>query len=128
MDSAQEADVLIVGGGPGGLTLANDLAARRISFRVIDPLPEPVRDSRAHGMLGRTLAALNKFGLVEPMLAAAKKPTPVLREYFEHKLVAEADFATVHRDPYLVSLPIFRQRVVRVLDTALTAQHQDILK
>jgi 2-polyprenyl-6-methoxyphenol hydroxylase-like FAD-dependent oxidoreductase len=42
MDSAQEADVLIVGGGPGRLTLANDLAARGISFRVIDPLPEPV--------------------------------------------------------------------------------------
>lgn len=42
-------DVLIVGAGPGGLTLANDLAVRGIPFRVIDPLPEPVRESRAHG-------------------------------------------------------------------------------
>jgi 2-polyprenyl-6-methoxyphenol hydroxylase-like FAD-dependent oxidoreductase len=58
MDSAQEADVLIVGGGPGGLKLANDLAARRISFRVIDPLPEPVRDSRAHTSARRPIAQM----------------------------------------------------------------------
>lgn len=97
-------------------------ASRGIPFRVIDPLPEAVRASRAHGMLGRTLMALDKLGLVEPMLAAAKKPTPVLREYFGRKLVAETDFATVPRDPYPVSLPIFQQRVVRVLETALAAR------
>ncbi len=122
MMNRPDSDVLIVGAGPGGLTLANDLAARGISFRVIDPLPEPVRNSRAHGMLGCTLMALDKLGLVEPMLAAAKKPTPVLREYFGRKLVAETDFATVRRDPYPATLPIFQQRVVRVLDAALTAR------
>jgi 2-polyprenyl-6-methoxyphenol hydroxylase-like FAD-dependent oxidoreductase len=53
------------------------------------------------------------------MLAAAKKPTPVLREYFGAKLVTEIDYATVRRDPYPVSLPIFQQCVVRVLETAL---------
>jgi 2-polyprenyl-6-methoxyphenol hydroxylase-like FAD-dependent oxidoreductase len=111
-------DVLIVGAGPGGLALANDLAARGISFRVIDPLPEAVRDSRAHGMLGRTVMALDKLGLAEPMLGAAKKPTPVMREYFGTKLT-ETDFAKVPRDPYPLMVPIFQQSVVRVLETAL---------
>src|SRR5262245_61277952 len=69
--------VLIAGAGVGGLTLANDLALRGIAFRVIDPLPEPVRESRAHGFGARTLLALDKLGLVEAMLAAAKQPPPV---------------------------------------------------
>jgi 2-polyprenyl-6-methoxyphenol hydroxylase-like FAD-dependent oxidoreductase len=59
-------DVLIVDAGPGGLTLANDLAVRGVPFRVIDPLPAAMRESRAHGMLGRTLMALDKLGLAEP--------------------------------------------------------------
>ena len=117
-----DGDVLIVGAGPAGLTLANDLVSRGISVRVIDPLPEPVRTSRAHGMLGRTLIALDKLGLAEPMLAAAKRPTPVLREYFGRKLVAEFDLATVPRDPYPATVPIFQQRVVRVLEAALAAR------
>jgi 2-polyprenyl-6-methoxyphenol hydroxylase-like FAD-dependent oxidoreductase len=53
MTNRSSADVLIVGAGPAGLTLANDLAARGIPFRVIDLLPEAMRESRAHGMLGR---------------------------------------------------------------------------
>ena len=114
-----DGDVLIVGAGPGGLTLANYLAACGISFRVIDSLPEPVRDSRAHGFGARTLLALDMLGLAEPMLAAAKRPTPVLREYYGTKLAAELDFAASTPDPYPRILPIFQQRVVRVLDTAL---------
>ncbi|HXY33739.1 MAG TPA: FAD-dependent monooxygenase [Planctomycetaceae bacterium] len=118
------ADVLIAGAGPAGLTLANDLASRGIRFRVIDPLPEAVRESRAHGILGRTLQALDKLGLAESMLAAAKKPTPVLREYFGNKLVAETDLGQARFDPYPypTALPIFQQRVVRVLEAALAVR------
>jgi 2-polyprenyl-6-methoxyphenol hydroxylase-like FAD-dependent oxidoreductase len=32
--------VLIVGAGPTGLTLACDLARRKVSFRIIDKAPE----------------------------------------------------------------------------------------
>ncbi|HXN33290.1 MAG TPA: FAD-dependent monooxygenase [Polyangiaceae bacterium] len=73
MMNRSDGDALIVGASPGGLTLANDLAARGIAFRAIAPLPEAVRDSRAHGMVGGTLRALDKVGLAVPMLAAAKK-------------------------------------------------------
>jgi 2-polyprenyl-6-methoxyphenol hydroxylase-like FAD-dependent oxidoreductase len=111
--------VLIAGAGVGGLTLAIDLAMRGIPFRVIDPLEEPVRDSRAHGFGNRTLLALDKLGLAEPMLAAAKQPPPVLREYFGGTLVGEYDLGAVPRDPYPTMLAIFQQRVVRVLEAAL---------
>src|SRR5262245_19966606 len=102
-ESSRQRTVLIAGGGVAGLTLANDLASRGIKFRVIDPLPEAVRDSRAHGMLGRTLMALDKLGLAEPMLAASKQPPPIVREYFGNKLVAQTDFATVPRVGHLFS-------------------------
>jgi 2-polyprenyl-6-methoxyphenol hydroxylase-like FAD-dependent oxidoreductase len=111
--------VLIVGGGVAGLTLANDLASRGIPLRVIDPLPEPVRDSRAHGFGARTLLALDKLGLANPMLAAAKQPAPVLREDVGGTLVSELDFAALPHDPYPAMLAIFQQRVVRVLEAVL---------
>ena len=100
-----DGDVLIVGAGPGGLTLANYLAACGIPFRVIDSLPEPVRESRAHAFGTRTLLALETLGLAEPMLVAAKHPTPVLREYYGTKLATELDFAAFPRDPYPSILP-----------------------
>ena len=111
--------VLIVGAGPAGLALANDLALRGLAFRVIDGGPEAVRNSRAHGMTGATLVALDKLGLSQRMLAAAKRPTPVLREYFNGQLVAETDFAALPRRPYPSLLPIFQQRIVRALEAAL---------
>ena len=100
MEALAHRTVLIAGAGVGGLTLANSLAMRGITFRVIDPLQEPVRDSRAHGFGNRTLLALDKLGLVEPMLAAAQQPPPVLREYFGRTLVGEYDLGAVPRDPY----------------------------
>src|SRR6516225_2290248 len=119
VEASAQRTVLIAGAGVGGLTLANSLAMRGVPFRVIDLLQEPVRDSRAHGFGNRTLLALDKIGLVEPMLAAAKQPPPVLREYFGGTMVGEHDLGAVPHDPYPTMLPIFQQRVVRVLEAAL---------
>jgi 2-polyprenyl-6-methoxyphenol hydroxylase-like FAD-dependent oxidoreductase len=122
----RDKSVLIVGAGPAGLTLAYGLALRGVSFQVIDPLPEPVRDSRAHGFAGHTLQALDHLELAEPMLAAAKQPPPILREYFGDRLVTEVDNGTLPRDPYPTMLPIFQQRVVRVLEEALLDRGHEI--
>lgn len=120
------AEILIVGAGPAGLTLANDLALRDVPFRIVDSAPEPLRESRAHGFGNRTLLALDKLGLAEPMLAAAKQPPPVLREYFGKRLVREQDLASVPRDPYPAMLAIFQQRVTRVLEAALKTKGQAV--
>jgi 2-polyprenyl-6-methoxyphenol hydroxylase-like FAD-dependent oxidoreductase len=113
-------NVLIVGAGPGGLALANDFAMRGVDFRIIDALPEAVRDSRAHGVVGATLTALERLDLAEPLLAASKKPTPVLREFYRGELITETDFGSLPRDPYPTLLPVFQQRVVRVFEAGLT--------
>jgi 2-polyprenyl-6-methoxyphenol hydroxylase-like FAD-dependent oxidoreductase len=120
------AEILVVGAGPGGLTLANDLAMHGAPFRIIDSAPEPLRESRAHGFGNRTLLALDKLGLAEPMLAVAKLPPPVLREYFGKRLVREQDLGAVPHDPYPAMLAVFQQRVTRVLEAALIARGREV--
>src|SRR5260221_11121819 len=62
MEPSSQHTVLIAGGGLSGLTLANDLVMRGIPFRLIDPLPLPLRDSRPHGFCARTITALATLG------------------------------------------------------------------
>jgi 4,5-epoxidase len=60
-----ENNVLIVGAGPAGLTLANDLKRRRIAVMVVDKAAGPATTSRALGLHARgreILACLGALG------------------------------------------------------------------
>ena len=48
-------DVVIVGAGPTGLTLAGQLQALGVSFRIVDRQPDRVHESRALAVQPRTL-------------------------------------------------------------------------
>ena len=54
------ADVLICGTDTAGLTLAIDLARRGVSFRLIEKLDDPFRDSCGKG-IGGEAAALETY-------------------------------------------------------------------
>jgi 2-polyprenyl-6-methoxyphenol hydroxylase-like FAD-dependent oxidoreductase len=56
-------DVLVVGAGPTGLTLACELAACGATVRIVDRDPEPSRHSKALGVHARTLELLARHGL-----------------------------------------------------------------
>ncbi|MCY1044048.1 FAD-dependent oxidoreductase [Corallococcus sp. bb12-1] len=62
--------VLIVGAGPTGLTLACDLARRGGALRIIDAAPGPFVGSRGKGLQPRTLEVLDDLGVLEAVLAA----------------------------------------------------------
>jgi 2-polyprenyl-6-methoxyphenol hydroxylase-like FAD-dependent oxidoreductase len=111
--------VLIVGAGPVGLTLANDLATRDISFRIIDQLPEPTWHSRAHGLQSRTVEQLDGLDLAGPMLAAAQHPQPPLYIMSGKRTLARVDFAKFHHEPYPYQLIIWQQRIERILQDRL---------
>jgi 2-polyprenyl-6-methoxyphenol hydroxylase-like FAD-dependent oxidoreductase len=68
-----EEDVLIVGAGPTGLTLALDLARRGISFRLIDAAASPFAGSRGKGIQPRTLEIFEDFGVIEAILATGAR-------------------------------------------------------
>ena len=63
--------VLIVGAGPAGLTLANELSRRHVGCRIVDRALEPVGHSRALVLHCRTQELLQRVGLRDRMAAQA---------------------------------------------------------
>src|SRR5687767_9802553 len=68
-----EPQVLIVGAGPVGLTLASLLCRHGIRPRIIDQSPRPVRESRATDIHARTLELYSSIGLADPLICRGRK-------------------------------------------------------
>ena len=66
--SSADCQVLVVGAGPTGLTLAAQLLARGIQTRVIDKGAGPATQSRALGVHARTLEVLDTMGLADAFI------------------------------------------------------------
>jgi 2-polyprenyl-6-methoxyphenol hydroxylase-like FAD-dependent oxidoreductase len=64
-----QTDVLIVGAGPTGLMLANQLARRGVRFTIIDRHSGPAQQTRAMAVHARTLEIYSKLGIIEQALA-----------------------------------------------------------
>ena len=58
-------DVLVVGAGPTGLMLANQLGSRGVRTTIIDRHNGPALESRAMAVHARTLEIYSKLGLAE---------------------------------------------------------------
>ncbi|MEV6520454.1 FAD-dependent oxidoreductase [Longispora sp. NPDC051575] len=77
MTEQLDADVLVVGAGPTGLTLAIDLARRGVSVRVVekavtgrtgDPGSAHLAGSRGKGLQPRTLEVFDDLGVIDEIL------------------------------------------------------------
>jgi 2-polyprenyl-6-methoxyphenol hydroxylase-like FAD-dependent oxidoreductase len=68
-------DVLVVGAGPTGLMLANQLARRGVRVRIIDRHAGPALQTRALGVQARTLEIYAQLSIVERALALGKVGT-----------------------------------------------------
>jgi 2-polyprenyl-6-methoxyphenol hydroxylase-like FAD-dependent oxidoreductase len=66
-------DVLIVGAGPTGLMLANQLARRGIRPTIIDRHAGPAEQTRAMAVHARTLEIYSKMGIAERAVAAGQR-------------------------------------------------------
>ncbi len=70
-----DTDVLIVGAGPTGLMLANQLGRRGIRAHIIDRHDGPALQTRALGVQARTLEIYAKLGIIDQALALGKRGT-----------------------------------------------------
>jgi 2-polyprenyl-6-methoxyphenol hydroxylase-like FAD-dependent oxidoreductase len=61
-------DVLIIGAGPTGLTLAIELLRRGLNIRIIDQLTARTTQSRALGLQARSLEVFEKLSVLDKML------------------------------------------------------------
>ena len=64
------ADVLVVGAGPVGLTLAGELARHGVRCRIVDRLTQPLPYCRAIGVTPRTLEVWEDMGVAREMIDA----------------------------------------------------------
>ncbi|MFD9334349.1 FAD-dependent monooxygenase [Streptomyces sp. NPDC060028] len=82
-------DVLIVGSGPTGLTLACDLTLRGIAVRILDRRSGPHRESRGKGLNPSSLEVFDRIGAAEPMSAVGTRGL-ALRKYFDGEHIKDS--------------------------------------
>jgi 2-polyprenyl-6-methoxyphenol hydroxylase-like FAD-dependent oxidoreductase len=70
-----DADVLIVGAGPTGLMLANQLGRRGVRALLVDRHAHPARETRALGVQARTMEIYAQLGVVGRALDLGKRGT-----------------------------------------------------
>ncbi len=70
-----DTDVLVVGGGPTGLLLANQMARRGVRVEVIDRHAGPAIQTRALAVQARTLEIYAALGIVDRALELGKRAT-----------------------------------------------------
>jgi 2-polyprenyl-6-methoxyphenol hydroxylase-like FAD-dependent oxidoreductase len=70
-------DVLIVGAGPTGLTLACALAETGVGFRIVDALATAPTGSRGKGLQPRSLELFDNLGIVEQVIANGVFDLPI---------------------------------------------------
>jgi pentachlorophenol monooxygenase len=110
-------DIVVVGAGPVGLTVAAELARRGVRARVVDALAQPKHYAKAVGLQPRTLEHWERAG----MLTAALDEVRALRGlvvYRDGELVTRAELALPPDVPYgFTTLPQYTTE--RLLTEAL---------
>ena len=74
MSSAIETDVLIAGGGPFGLMLANELGRRNIRCLLVDPKPSTAFNPQANATQARTMEHFRRLGFANEIRAQGLPP------------------------------------------------------
>jgi len=99
-----DADVLVVGAGPTGLTLAAALLARGVRALVVDRLAEGANTSRAAVIHARTLEVLEPLGVVSALLARGLKAERFTIRDRDHVLMPIGFAQLPTRYPYTLML------------------------
>jgi 2-polyprenyl-6-methoxyphenol hydroxylase-like FAD-dependent oxidoreductase len=102
---ARDANILIVGAGPTGLSAAVEFARRGIAQRIIDRKDGPTPLSKAVGVSPHSLDILEPSGVTERLLAEGVRVRYACF-HFEDKELGRVDFSMVpHRFKFLLALP-----------------------
>lgn len=124
MTDIQITDILVVGAGPVGLTLAIDLARRGIACRIIDQAPAYPNGTRGRGISLRTQEIFDDLDVLEPLLAYAEPLVPWRYYDQDNKLVREINLASnpvALAPPYQPILMISQQHTEAVLRERLAS-------
>lgn len=112
METPDVTDVLIVGAGPVGLTLACDLARRGVAVRIIDRVTTHPVGTRARGVRARTQEVFEDLGVLGRLVERAEPALPTRFYDAQGQVVREAvmyDAPPLPGAPYPGSLMVGQQ-------------------
>jgi 2-polyprenyl-6-methoxyphenol hydroxylase-like FAD-dependent oxidoreductase len=116
-------DVLIVGAGPTGLSLACELARRGVGFRLVDKATTYFPGSRGKGLQPRSLEVLDDLGVVQRIIEHGRFHLP-FRAYDGTTVIGDHDLHAGRNPtpdvPYASPLIIPQWRVEEILRARLT--------
>jgi 2-polyprenyl-6-methoxyphenol hydroxylase-like FAD-dependent oxidoreductase len=112
MTLPNNADVVVVGAGPTGLTLACTLRAAGVDVLVLDKVVEGANTSRAAVVHARTLEVLDQLN-VTPRLVGEGCVVPVFTVRDRRRVLARLDFSDLPTPyPYTLMLPQSRTEAI----------------
>jgi len=125
--SSVDADVLVVGAGPTGLMLANQLVRRGVRSLIIDRHQGPARETRALGVQARTLEIYSHLGIVEQALELGKRGVAANLWAYGRR-AARVPVADIGRDtsPYPYLLILGQDENERLLGDLLRTQGMSV--
>lgn len=120
-ESSSSCDVLIVGAGPVGLTMALELSRLGIPCRIIDKSAAPTDKSKALVVWGRTLELLEASGDVRTDFFAAGRLAQCVSIYGDNRRLVHVPF---HRDDTAFPLPLMipQSETERILSERLATR------
>jgi len=113
--------ILIVGAGPTGLTLAHELLRHGIKSRLIEKTPTPSPNTKALGVMARTLELLAPSGITQEMIAQGVS-VPTFSAWSAGRQLARFDFANGIESPYPYILMIPQHTTEAILTDRIVRQ------
>ncbi len=127
MNDAADCDVLIVGAGPTGLMLGNQLVRRGARTLIVDKNPGPSIQTKALGVQARTLEIYARLGIAERALELGRRASGA-NMWVNGRRVARVPLGDIGRDlsPYPFLLILGQDDNERLLGDALRAHGVDV--
>ncbi len=109
---AEALDVLVVGGGPTGLTLGGELLRRGLRARVIDKATAPSTLSKAVGVHARTLEIFDDLGIADALIARGLRVRGATMRAGVQVIVSVDFSGLATRFPFILCLPQYETESV----------------
>ncbi|PWT95608.1 MAG: hypothetical protein C5B53_11165, partial [Candidatus Melainabacteria bacterium] len=116
-NSPKECQVLIVGAGPVGLTMAHELVRHGISCRIVEKNATATDQSRALGIHARTLEIFENMGILSEVLKQGQK-IHVLNVYVQKRRILHVTLDELE-SPYPFVISLAQSETERILAKSL---------